>query len=92
MTALCSILPGPTSIRTIVYIGYRMGGRKPALPTIIVWALPGPMFNFAAYAGGMASGGRVFFFRLWERLWEDLKKMRTVRFFLVGLSQWRRLF
>ena len=40
LMALCSILPGPTSTQTIVSIGYRMGGRKLAFFTMIVWALP----------------------------------------------------
>ena len=40
LMALCSILPGPTSTQTIVSIGYRIGGPKLALLTMMVWALP----------------------------------------------------
>lgn len=40
LTALCSILPGPTSTQTIVAIGYRVGGPLLALLTMLVWALP----------------------------------------------------
>ena len=38
--ALCSILPGPTSTQTIVYIGYKTGGPLLAFLTMLVWALP----------------------------------------------------
>lgn len=40
LTALCSILPGPTSTQTLVAIGYRTGGALLALLTMLVWALP----------------------------------------------------
>jgi len=40
LTALCSILPGPTSTQTIVSIGYKTGGPVLALLTMAVWALP----------------------------------------------------
>ncbi len=40
LMALCSILPGPTSTQTIVSIGYRTGGPRLALLTMLVWALP----------------------------------------------------
>jgi chromate transporter len=40
LMALCSVLPGPTSTQTIVSIGYKMGGPKLALFTMLVWALP----------------------------------------------------
>ena len=40
LLALCSILPGPTSTQTIVSIGYKTGGPKLALLTMLVWALP----------------------------------------------------
>ena len=40
LLALCSILPGPTSTQTIVSIGYKMGGSRLALLTMLVWALP----------------------------------------------------
>ena len=40
LTALCSMLPGPTSTQTIVSVGYKMGGPALALLTMAVWALP----------------------------------------------------
>lgn len=40
LIALCSILPGPTSTQTIVAIGYKIGGPRLALFTMLVWALP----------------------------------------------------
>lgn len=40
LVALNSILPGPTSTQTIVSIGYKTGGPKLALLTMLVWALP----------------------------------------------------
>ncbi len=40
LIALTGILPGPSSTQTIVSIGYKMGGRKLAFLTMLVWALP----------------------------------------------------
>jgi chromate transporter len=40
LVALNSVLPGPTSTQTIVSIGYKQGGPKLALLTLMVWALP----------------------------------------------------
>lgn len=40
LIALCGILPGPSSIQTIVAIGYKMGGPVLAFLTMLVWALP----------------------------------------------------
>jgi chromate transporter len=40
LMALCSMLPGPTSTQTIVSVGYKLGGPRLALLTMIVWALP----------------------------------------------------
>jgi len=40
LTALCSILPGPTSTQTIVAIGHKVGGPWLALLTMLVWAAP----------------------------------------------------
>ena len=37
---LTSMLPGPTSTQTIVSIGYRIGGPRLALLTMLVWSLP----------------------------------------------------
>ncbi len=40
LTALCSILPGPTSTQVITSVGYRTGGPKLAMLTMLVWSLP----------------------------------------------------
>jgi len=40
LNALCQILPGPTSTQTITAIGYKKGGTKLALLTLLVWILP----------------------------------------------------
>ena len=40
LNALCQILPGPTSTQTITAIGYKIGGTKLALLTLLVWILP----------------------------------------------------
>lgn len=40
LLALCSVLPGPTSTQTIVSIGYKVGGARLALLTLMVWAAP----------------------------------------------------
>lgn len=40
LLALCSVLPGPTSTQTIVSVGYKVGGAKLAVLTMIVWAMP----------------------------------------------------
>ncbi len=38
--ALTSLLPGPSSTQTLMAIGYQVGGRRLALWTLLVWALP----------------------------------------------------
>ncbi|RSK49615.1 chromate efflux transporter [Hymenobacter rigui] len=40
LTALCQILPGPTSTQTITAIGFRLGGPNLAYLTLLVWMLP----------------------------------------------------
>ena len=40
LTALCSILPGPTSTQTITAIGFRLGGPNLAYLTLLVWMTP----------------------------------------------------
>lgn len=40
LMALCSMLPGPTSTQTITSIGYKLGGPKLALLTLMTWVLP----------------------------------------------------
>jgi chromate transporter len=52
LIALTAILPGPSSTQTILAIGYRMGGAKLAVLTLLVWALPAiiamSLFSFLA--------------------------------------------
>jgi chromate transporter len=52
LTALCSILPGPTSTQTITALGYRIGGANLAYLTLIVWITPA-VFIMTAAAFGM---------------------------------------
>ncbi len=40
LTALCSILPGPSSTQTITAIGFRLGGPNLAYLTLLVWITP----------------------------------------------------
>ena len=40
LSALCQVLPGPTSTQTICAIGQRLGGARLAYLTLLVWALP----------------------------------------------------
>lgn len=40
LIALTGILPGPSSTQSIVAIGYKIGGIKLAILTMLVWALP----------------------------------------------------
>ena len=40
LTALCSMLPGPTSTQTITAIGFRLGGPTLAYLTLLVWITP----------------------------------------------------
>ncbi len=40
LIALTGILPGPSSTQSIMAIGYKIGGIKLAILTMLVWALP----------------------------------------------------
>lgn len=40
LIALCNLLPGPSSTQTITAIGYKVGGRRLALYTLLTWAIP----------------------------------------------------
>ncbi len=40
LIALTGILPGPSSTQTIISIGYKIGGPKLAILTLLVWAVP----------------------------------------------------
>lgn len=44
LIALNSILPGPTSTQTITSIGYKIGGPKLALLTLLIWVFPAILF------------------------------------------------
>jgi chromate transporter len=39
-TALCQVLPGPTSTQTLTAVGYKLGGPKLAYLTLLIWMLP----------------------------------------------------
>ena len=40
LTALCQILPGPTSTQTITAVGFKIGGPNLAYLTLLIWMLP----------------------------------------------------
>ena len=44
LIALTGVLPGPSSTQAIIAIGYKMGGPKLGLLTLLVWALPIVLF------------------------------------------------
>jgi chromate transporter len=44
MIALTGVLPGPSSTQTITSIGYKIGGPRLAVLTLLVWALPAIVF------------------------------------------------
>ena len=48
LTALCSLLPGPTSTQTITAIGFRLGGPNLAYLTLLVWITPASLVMTAA--------------------------------------------
>lgn len=41
INAFCSILPGPSTTQTITAIGYKLGGPRLAMLTLLAWVLPG---------------------------------------------------
>ena len=49
LNALCSFLPGPTSTQTITAIGYKIGGIRLGLLTLLIWITPAAI--------GMIGGG-----------------------------------
>ncbi len=51
LTALCQLLPGPTSTQTITAVGYKLGGPNLAYLTLLVWALPAVLAMTAAAIG-----------------------------------------
>ncbi len=51
LTALCQVLPGPTSTQTITAIGYKIGGPNLAYLTLLVWIAPAVLLMTAAGIG-----------------------------------------
>ena len=51
LTALCQVLPGPTSTQTITAVGYKIGGPNLAYITLLIWILPGVSIMTAAGMG-----------------------------------------
>ncbi|MCP4522013.1 MAG: chromate efflux transporter [Cytophagales bacterium] len=51
LNALCQILPGPTSTQTITAIGYKLGGMKLALITLLIWIIPAGSFMIVIAIG-----------------------------------------
>ena len=51
LTALCQLLPGPTSTQTITALGYKIGGPNLAYLTLLIWCLPGVLAMTAAAIG-----------------------------------------
>lgn len=50
LSALCQVLPGPTSTQTITAVGFRIGGPNLAYLTLLVWILPSVVL-MTAFAG-----------------------------------------
>jgi chromate transporter len=48
LTALCQLLPGPTSTQTITALAFKIGGPNLAYLTLLVWVLPGVSIMTAA--------------------------------------------
>jgi len=51
LTALCQVLPGPTSTQTLTAIGFRIGGPNLAYLTLLVWIAPAVLLMTAAGIG-----------------------------------------
>jgi chromate transporter len=66
LTALCQLLPGPTSTQTITAIGYKIGGPNLAYLTLLIWCLPAVLLMTAAGIGAFyvqQNGGSLRFTR-----------------------------
>ena len=48
LNALCSILPGPTSTQTITATGFKIGGPRLAVLTLLIWITPAVMLMTTA--------------------------------------------
>ena len=59
LSALCQVLPGPTSTQTITAIGFRIGGSNLAYLTLFIWCLPAvsSMIAFAYMVDQMNESG-----------------------------------
>lgn len=51
LTALCQVLPGPTSTQTITALGFKIGGPNLAYLSLLVWILPAVLIMTAAGIG-----------------------------------------
>ena len=51
LTALCQVLPGPTSTQTITAVGFKIGGPNLAYITLLIWVLPAVCIMTAAGMG-----------------------------------------
>jgi len=51
LTALCNVLPGPSSTQTITALGFKLGGPNLAYLTLIVWMLPACLIMTVAGIG-----------------------------------------
>ncbi|MBC7920645.1 MAG: chromate transporter, partial [Ferruginibacter sp.] len=51
LTALCQVLPGPTSTQTLTAIGFKIGGPNLAYLTLLVWITPAVVLMTAAGIG-----------------------------------------
>lgn len=97
ITALCTVLPGPSTTQTITSIGYKVGGTKIAILTILLWSLPGaiimtllglsPKFLNAqelSFLPSMVIGFMAF--GTWKMFqWIDQKPLNITLFVLAGL-------
>ncbi len=97
ITAFCTVLPGPSTTQTITSIGYKVGGTKIAILTILLWSLPGaiimtllglsPKFLNAqelSFLPSMVIGFMAF--GTWKMFqWIDQKPLNITLFILAGL-------
>jgi len=97
INAFCSVLPGPSTTQTITSIGYKVGGTKIAILTILLWSLPGaiimtllglsPKFLNAqelSFLPSMVIGFMAF--GTWKMFqWIDQKPLNIILFVLAGL-------
>ncbi len=51
LQGLCQLLPGPSSTQTVTALAYKIGGRKLAYLTLLVWAIPATTLMILAAIG-----------------------------------------